>query len=171
LTLSLLVVGSAGVGFSLAPLKEFSEFSQGSDIDVAVVSQRYFEEAWKWLRELGPAKRLTKGSLEYDMLAWHRKNLVFDGAIATERLLSRLPFGARWRSGLGRAGKREPTIGRDIKVRLYRDFQSLRAYHVNNITELKLKLLVREVGTESVPLSGLELQEANRAPKEEGKES
>lgn len=135
-----IVVGSAATGYSLSPTKNFSAFGQRSDIDVAVVSQRHFDEAWRWLRELGPVKLLTKGTVEHEMLSWHRRNLVFDGAIETNKLLSLLPFGPTWATGLGRAGKREPTVGRPVKVRLYRDFESLRQYHVAGINELKMQI-------------------------------
>lgn len=139
----LLVVGSAALGFSLSPWKRFAPFSQRSDIDVAVVSMRHFEDAWRWLRDLRPENSLTR--FERDMLARHRESLVFDGAIATDKLLRRLSFGPKWNSGLGHAGKREPTIGRSVKVRIYRDFESLREYHVANIKELKLWLMSAEV--------------------------
>jgi hypothetical protein len=55
----LVVVGSAAVGFSLSPWKRFSEFGPNSDIDVAVVSTRHFDDAWRWLRDLGPTKFLS----------------------------------------------------------------------------------------------------------------
>src|SRR6476646_8972807 len=42
----LIVVGSACVGRSLAPHKALSPFSDNSDVDVAVVSARHFDEAW-----------------------------------------------------------------------------------------------------------------------------
>jgi hypothetical protein len=150
----LIVVGSAATGFSLSPEKEFAAFRPGSDVDVAVVSMRHFDDAWRWLRDLGPEKLLSK--FERDMFTWHRRNLVFDGAIATERLLSRLSFGPKWASGLGHAGKREPTVGRAVKARIYRDFESLRKYHETNINELKLRLSSTEVDSmrEDLPRLG-----------------
>ena len=150
----LLVVGSACLGFSLSPFKRFADFGSRSDIDVAAVSERYFDEAWRWLRELGPEDLLERGTLEQEMFRWHRRNLVFDGAIATEKLLSMLPFGSKWMSALGHAGNREPTLGRKINVRIYRDFESLRKYHVNNIRKLKLELTAEEADASprSLPL-------------------
>jgi hypothetical protein len=143
----LLVVGSAATGFSLSPWKGFTAFHPLSDVDVAVVSMRHFDDAWRWLRDLGPEKLLSK--FDRDMFTWHRKNLVFDGAIATEKLLPRLSFGPKWASGLGHVGKREPTIGRAVKARIYRDFESLRKYHETNISELKLRLSSEEVDSMS----------------------
>jgi hypothetical protein len=143
----LLVVGSACLGFSLSPFKRFSEFGSRSDIDVAAVSERHFDEAWRWLRELGPDNLLERDELEQEMFKWHRRTLVFDGAIATERLLSRLPYGSTWMSALGHAANREPTMGRKINVRIYRDFESLRRYHVVNIRKLKLELTAEAADT------------------------
>jgi hypothetical protein len=143
----LLVVGSACLGFSLSPFKRFSEFGSRSDVDVAAVSERHFDEAWRWLRDLGPENLPERDELEQEMFKWHRRNLIFDGAIATERLLPRLPFGDKWSSALGHAANQDPTVGRKINVRIYRDFESLRKYHVTNIRNLKLELIVETADT------------------------
>jgi len=136
---AIVIVGSACTGYSLNPAKEFRKFNQASDIDVAIVSHRHFEDSWRWLRDLKPADLLT-GSLEADMFKWHRRNLVFDGTIATDRLLSRLPFGPIWASGLNKASSRLPSQGHAVKGRIYRDFESLRSYHVKNIAGLRRDL-------------------------------
>lgn len=143
----LLVVGSACLGFSLSPFKRFSEFGSRSDVDVAAVSERHFDEAWRWLRDLGPENLPERDELEREMFKWHRRNLIFDGAIATEKLLPRLPFGDKWISALGHAGNQDPTVGRKINVRIYRDFESLRKYHVTNIRNLKLELIAETADT------------------------
>ena len=143
----LVVVGSAAVGFSLSPSKDFSEFRPNSDIDVAVVSMRHFDDAWRWLRDLGPITLLSRS--EREMFMRHRTSLVFDGAIATDKLLRRLSFGPKWSSGLGQARTRQPTVGHSVKVRVYRDFESLREYHVRNINVLKLRLNSAEVESSS----------------------
>ena len=139
---SIVVVGSAALGFSLSPKKGLSVFDERSDIDVAVVSPTHFDTAWRWLRNLGPARLLGRRSLKREIVDRHRKNLVFDGAIATtDELLSHLEFGPSWKAALGRAGNREPTVGRSVKVRVYRDFECLRSYHVANVQDLQRGLL------------------------------
>lgn len=138
---AIVIVGSAATGQSLNPLKNFSPFTSHSDVDVAVVSARHFDEAWRWLRELGPLDALAALPFEKEMLRWHRSNLVFDGTIATERLLDRLPFGATWTTALARASAPSPINGRIVKARIYRDFESLRNYHVRNITKLQSSLV------------------------------
>src|SRR5262245_33020392 len=48
----IVVVGSAAVGFSLTPTKRLKAFDERSDIDVAIVSDRHFAEAWHHLRSI-----------------------------------------------------------------------------------------------------------------------
>jgi hypothetical protein len=42
-----LVVGSAKLGFSIAPDKLYQQFSDGSDIDVVLISSTLFDEIWE----------------------------------------------------------------------------------------------------------------------------
>src|SRR5690606_27022468 len=44
------LVGSAAIGISLNPSKNFREFNDDSDIDVAIVSHYHFTVAWRYLR-------------------------------------------------------------------------------------------------------------------------
>lgn len=141
---SILVVGSSCVGLSLSPAKDFSMFHGDSDIDVAIVSSHHFDIAWRWLRSLGPADSLAMSKFEHEMFKWHRKNLVFDGTIATDQLLARLPFGPQWTSGLSKAATRSPTEGREVKGRIYRDFESLRSYHEKNVKSLAAQVAARD---------------------------
>ena len=41
------IMGSAKLGFSIAPEKKFRPFGDTSDIDVAIISSRIFEYYWK----------------------------------------------------------------------------------------------------------------------------
>ncbi|TWG21425.1 hypothetical protein FHX34_103963 [Actinoplanes teichomyceticus] len=135
---SLIVVGSACTRYSLNPTKGFSEFHPGSDIDVAVISARHFDEAWRALRSW-PAQPMSKRKAA--QLEQHRRSLVFDGTIATNDILSRLDFGPQWSTALNRAGNRPPTEGHSVKTRIYRDFESLREYQVRGIKALRENLL------------------------------
>jgi len=40
------IVGSAKLGFSIAPEKRFREFGESSDIDVAIVSSEFYVKVW-----------------------------------------------------------------------------------------------------------------------------
>lgn len=140
--LCLVVVGSTAVGVSLSPKKEkrLKAYHDESDIDLAIVSPFHFEEAWQFLRGLGPAANLKGRPDVADLLQWHRRSLVFDGTIATDQLLPHLPFAAQWQAALGRAATAEPTKDRDVKARIYRDFDSLRAYHRRNVESIQAGL-------------------------------
>ena len=46
------IAGSGNWRYSLNPKKNFSEFHKGSDIDVIVISQEYFERTWQELRTI-----------------------------------------------------------------------------------------------------------------------
>ncbi|MFV3326753.1 hypothetical protein ACNFG0_09810 [Pseudomonas sp. NY15372] len=46
------IAGSGNWRYSLNPTKKFSEFHDGSDIDVVVISQEYFERTWQELRTI-----------------------------------------------------------------------------------------------------------------------
>lgn len=146
--LNVVIVGSTSVGISLSPnpAKFMRPFHSESDVDLAVVSSRHFDEAWRWLRNLGPAESINATAKDTaDLLKWHRRSLVFDGTIATDKLLPYLPFGAHWASVLGRAGTLAPTQDRDVKARIYRDFDSLRSYHQRNVEKLMLEHQAREL--------------------------
>ena len=125
--LCIVVVGSTAVGVSLSPSKDklFKPYHDESDVDVAIVSPHHFDEAWRYLRSLGPLDQLkTSSKAIAGLLQWHRKSLVFDGTIATERLLPYLTYGPDWLAALGRAARMAPTQDRDVNVRVYRDFDS-----------------------------------------------
>lgn len=157
--LCLVVVGSTAVGVSLSPKteKHLKAYHDESDIDLAIVSPLHFEEAWQFLRGLGPAANLQGRPDIADLLRWHRRSLVFDGTIATDQLLPHLPFAARWQGALGRAGNAEPTQDRDVKARIYRDFESLRVYHRRNVESIKAGLTVKEEGLKLGPSEGPQL--------------
>ncbi|WP_215541755.1 hypothetical protein [Amycolatopsis sp. CA-230715] len=138
---AIVIVGSAALGFSLSPGKDLASFHDNSDIDIAIISTNHFESSWTWLRNLGPVDRLAPGSAEAGMLKQHRRNLVFDGAIATDKIITRLPFGVEWTKAFIEAANREPTVGRQIKGRIYRDYESLRQYQVHNLVNLKNQIL------------------------------
>jgi hypothetical protein len=110
-------------------------FDQGPDIDVAVISAYHFEEAWRYLRNMGSEyfklRPTAKRSVDD-----HRTRYVYYGTIATDQILERLPFGKRWLIALSAMAREYPTEGRLITARVYRDFDSLRGYQVINVRRI-----------------------------------
>ncbi|MGV9293749.1 hypothetical protein [Amycolatopsis sp. NPDC003676] len=136
----IIVVGSSALGFSLSPDKNFSAFHNESDVDVAVISMRHFNLAWQELRDLDPAARLHPSMPETGYLKKHRESLVFDGSIATDKILPFISFGYQWTTELARTANRKPTTGRDVRCRIYQDSSSLRNYHVKNVQNLRQEI-------------------------------
>lgn len=139
-----LLAGSAAFGISLNPDKAFRPFDVRSDIDVAVIDQRHFETAWYELRHMRerlwtqmprPVKRELKR---------FAPNYVFSGAIATDKVLSRLSFGRDWLLALNHMAGVPPTEDREIKVRLYRDAAALRDYQLRGLRDAQAALMQEE---------------------------
>lgn len=134
-----ILVGSACTGYSLNPQKNFREFHDRSDFDVAVVSDQHFDEAWRFLRDLGvqihrlpPASKRAVNS--------HRSGHVFDGVIATDAFVEHLPFGKSWVTVLEAMSLAAPANGRAVKVRLYRDLFALRSYQRRGVEDARTRL-------------------------------
>lgn len=134
--------GSACVGFSFSPDNPLKAFSERSDIDVSIISERFFSSAWNALREINPATARISARQRHALLD-HQRRYVYAGCIATDRLLAILPFGAEWMASLARMADRSPTVGRTINARIYKDFAALRSYQVKSIRMVRQELLTR----------------------------
>jgi hypothetical protein len=143
----IVLAGSASVGFSLNPKKNFRAFNEKSDLDIGLISRHYFDMAWWTLRRYNPmlgeaTKSRTKAFNQ------HRAGHIFDGSIATDQILSLLPFGIIWKNALELMGNTPPTVGRDVNLRIYRDFESLRSYQMGSVNSLRM-LLANQTPDES----------------------
>jgi hypothetical protein len=71
----------------------------------------------------------------------HVEKYIYWGTIATDKLLPYLPFHLQWSNALREMSKIEPTKNRIINARIYKDFDSLRAYQINNLKNLRTREL------------------------------
>lgn len=141
---ALLITGSAAFGISLNPHKNYKYFNDQSDIDVAVVSDYHFMEGWRTLRNIGSKKHQLSPKIKQS-IEDHVKKYIYWGTIATDKLLHLLPYGKLWSDAIEIASKVEPTNGRTINVRIYKDLDSLRAYQVANLSKLKNEELSKDI--------------------------
>ena len=144
---SVVFVGSSCTGFSLNPEKDFKEFDDQSDIDIAIVSHHFFNIAWRWMRLVDLST--LKGKERY-AVKQHRRHFVFDGTIATDLVLPLMPFGKEWGTVLAKISNEPVFGGRDVHFRLYQDHKSLIDYHVNNVKYNLPAMLGVEVNDEQL---------------------
>jgi hypothetical protein len=136
----IVIIGSAGLGFSLNPYKNFKVFDEKSDIDIAIISHYHFDIAWFALRHLG-TKRLRLTPKESASLNDHVNRLIYWGTIATDKLLHFLPFCIEWQQAIDKMQKSYAVFKREINFRIYNDYDSLRSYTLNNMQKLQDQLL------------------------------
>lgn len=134
------IIGSARIGISLNPDKALKPFGARSDVDVAVVSFHHFELAWRHMRTMTTANRASLTRRQREALRDHTERLIYWGTIATDRLLEILPFARVWVVALSHMAGLDPTADRDINVRIYRDFESLRAYQLRSVVRAREKV-------------------------------
>lgn len=137
---NIVLTGSAALGFSLSPGKDFRKFGKTSDIDCGIISPHHFDLSWRYLRQRRTDWLILPRPIK-DAIASHMKNYVFSGAIATDRILSLLPFGAEWQAALNTMSSIDPTVGREVKLRIYKDFDALRGYQMVGLREAKARIL------------------------------
>lgn len=139
----LVVVGSAALGVSLNPSKNFRPFQDDSDVDLAVVDARHFDVAWRHLRTMSRDQYNRLSVRSRASIDSHRKNYVFSGTIATDAILQVFPFAEQWLNATEEMRHVSPIDGRSLNVRLYRDYDALRAYQLESIQRARLRLLER----------------------------
>lgn len=142
---AIIFTGSSGCGFSLNPSKNYKDFDVKSDIDIALISQHHFDIAWHCLRNL-KSKRLGLTGRQKSSVQDHVSRLIYWGTIGTDKILEILPFGKPWVIALEDMKKIKPLEGRDINIRIYKDFEALRAYQNNGFEILRNELLNTNAG-------------------------
>ncbi len=139
---SIIVVGSANIGFSLNPEKNWAPFNDESDIDIAIISSDYFEQAWHFLKNMRPSERYRLSKEMQEAIKSHESNYIYWGAIAADLVLGVLPFGEKWITGIGELNKETP-LGHTIGLRIYKDIESLRDYTIRTLKKLRAKAMVQ----------------------------
>lgn len=127
-------IGSGAIGLSLNPKKlsggKLKRYDSKSDIDLAVISEVWFEMAWRDLREAAQPTTEYMDTLVRKYIQWQKARF-FDGAILANRLLPALSFGREWGPSLVRIEEHVSVLfDREVSIGLwvYRDYWSLRNY-------------------------------------------
>lgn len=119
-----LVVGSAKIGFSIAPEKRFRAFSDHSDIDVCIVSEKIFESYWletykKYLTK--PFWPNGEGFIKYFFRGWIRPDMLPS------------PISNEWFEYFRELTSSSGFGPYKISAGLYKSWEHLEAYQINCI--------------------------------------
>ncbi|EJG0735695.1 hypothetical protein C4G28_RS22975 [Vibrio parahaemolyticus] len=129
------IVGSAKMGFSLSPSKDYRAFNDDSDIDLVVVSASTYKASWEAYLDLHHRGYLPT----YAPVA---KN-IFKGFVSLKEIDSRADFFDEWTRKVEPLKKDFQTffgIPHEINYRVYDSWESVERYHLSGLKELKEKL-------------------------------
>lgn len=138
---SLQMVGSAKTGYSLSPDKLLHPFheetpeSKSSDIDIAIVSEKWYRLLWDELRNIKrnqyvrPYQRITSS--------------IFRGFINEKDILELDPIREKWFSNISPINIKlqdELQIVHPITYRIYRSWEDLEEYQIGGISLAKQRM-------------------------------
>ncbi|NEA37473.1 hypothetical protein [Streptomyces sp. SID13031] len=128
-------IGSGAIGLSCNPNNvqegHLKAFGAGSDLDVAVISQFHFDQAWRDLRVLAHTAYTPPSSKKLRQKLDHQRSRLFDGAIVANKLMDRLTFGPHWsphRIRLQLEWRDRLALSSKMNLWIYRDYWSVRSY-------------------------------------------
>jgi predicted nucleotidyltransferase len=129
------MVGSAKLGFSIAPRKLWKPFDMDSDIDIVIISPKLFELLWEEIHEFNIAltsrsekeEEKYKRFLDYFFRGWIRPDLFpfnYSKKVEWFNFFSSISY--------DKYGERK------ITGAIYHSFSFFEQYHISNIANLRL---------------------------------
>ncbi len=130
-----LLVGSAKLGFSIAPHKQYRHFGDSSDLDVAIVSSDLFDKFWKAVYSLWKQKVFWENENDF-------KKYLFQGWIRPDKLPNAKSFkmGDDWWDYFRELTKSNRFGPYKITGALYKDWDYLQGYQNFSVQNCKDKL-------------------------------
>lgn len=128
---SVKVIGSAHLGFSIAPKKLWNPFGDESDIDVVIIDQDCFVRYWKTLGRATPtvaARSQSEASKRDRFLEYHFRGWIRPDLLEPESAKQWFDFFGSLRSKYD---------GRKISGALWYDQYFFESYHATNLQELR----------------------------------
>lgn len=128
------MIGSAKLGFSIAPNKVWKELDDDSDIDMAIVSNDIFESFWK---EMYKFNLSISARSETEQKNFNKfKNYFFRGWIRPDLLPFDFPQKTKW-FDFFRSISYKKFGNRKITGAIYKDFYFFESYHTSNLKTLR----------------------------------
>jgi predicted nucleotidyltransferase len=129
------MVGSAKLGFSIAPKKLWKPFTIESDIDIVIVSTKLFENLWESLHEFNIG--LTSRTRDEDITYKRFLDYFFKGWIRPDLFPFEYPAKNDW-FDFFKSISYSKYGPQKITGALYHSFNFFEKYHVKNIEKLKI---------------------------------
>ncbi|MBD1398169.1 hypothetical protein H9Q13_13425 [Pontibacter sp. JH31] len=128
------IVGSAKTRYSFSPNKDFSEFHDGSDFDMVIVSNKLFNEIWSAYRQISQSQYLKNylgitSNIFSGFISLKDDDPTYGNKIIEDWQRLVLSFKAQLQLTFN--------IRHDINYRIYSDWQSVEDYHLKGISKLK----------------------------------
>jgi len=133
------IVGSAKTGFSLAPGKYGKVFSDTSDIDIVIVSDKLFTFLWS---ELLAFRKRTLYKLNptykkrFNELQW----IMFFGNIRLDKLSNDFDFAKKWWEFFNSISKDSRFGPRLVRGTIYRSWNHVSDYYEKSFDDLRTKI-------------------------------
>lgn len=145
------VIGSAKLGFSLNPDTFFRQFSDDSDIDIAIVDDALFDKVW--MAVLGwnyPRRLMTLGKLDGEWMRTRRKEIywgwfvpdqiTYEGLSFPHALMSVRDISTNWFNAFQSFSQYQEFSRRQISGRLYRTWDHAFRYHAEGLRLIKVAI-------------------------------
>lgn len=133
------IVGSAKVGFSLAPEKYGNAFSDSSDIDVVLVSDELFEGLWLKLIEYKRTTVFRLSGVIQDKFQ-QLQNMLFYGIIRFDKLTNDFPVAKDWWEYFNQMSKDERFGPRRVRAAFFKGWKHVSYYYEESLRKLRQTL-------------------------------
>ena len=133
-----ILTGSGKLGFSLAPGKTFKEFNDSSDIDIAIISSRLFEQFWKELLEFNVNITSRSRSKKEQEKFYSFINYLFKGWIRPDLFPFNYEKNHKWFEFFNELTSKIYEYGEHkITAGIYKDFFTFELYNEKNINRIR----------------------------------
>lgn len=127
------MVGSAKFGFSISPSKRYKYFADDSDIDIAVIDEKTFNDFWRRLYSynINLKSRTEQEQKEYESFLEY----FFRGWIRPDKFP--VKYKKDWFEYFKKLNKK---YGYKVRVGLYKDSEFFTDYHKKNFEDIRSEL-------------------------------
>lgn len=131
------IVGSARLGYSLAPDRFGTPFGPNSDIDVVIVCDRLFSLGWDDLLKWNHSRLWSMPKWRVDQILNSHQRSVFWGHIWPDMLTAMSGAGKLWATAVRALGTIPALAGIEVNGRIYKSWVHAKYYHLDSLRQLR----------------------------------